>query len=1633
MSDVENRIIHLILDNSRFEGPANAAMGTLDKLKKALNFDKSQKDMENLEATSKKMSFAGLAENVDKIQQKFTALGIVGVTALQNITNSAINTGKQLVKAFTIDPVKTGFQEYETQINAVQTILANTSHAGTTINDVNKALDELNHYADMTIYNFTEMTRNIGTFTAAGVDLDTSVAAIKGIANLAAVSGSTSQQASTAMYQLSQALAAGKVNLQDWNSVVNAGMGGKVFQDALMDTARVHGIAIDKMVEQENGFRNTLQKGWLTSEILTETLSKFTGDLTKEQIRAMGYTEEQANAILKMGETANDAATKVKTFTQLMDTLKEAAQSGWAQSWEIIIGDFEEAKELLTEVSDALSEVINTSANARNEMLQTWKDLGGRTALIEGLRNVLKGIVSVIKPIKDAFRDIFPPTTGEQLFNLTKGFEKLSEHFILSDKNAQMLRETFKGFFSIVKVVVDVIGLLVKGVLNLVSHATPLTSIFLSITSAIGRFLSKIGEASIAMPNDLKPIQAIGEILQTVFSNLAGVFDDFAPTFQKIGNILLDVLDVVNKAVDQIISNLSFERIAYAIDAGLLGTIIYSVKNFVDNFTEIVEDAGGLVEGVKDILDGVKESLEAYQQSLKAGSLLKIAQAVGLLTLSLIGLSTIDPEQMAVSLGALTLIFGELTLSLMTFSKYSLTLGTAALAKTAAGMISISTAVLILTGAMKILSTMDWDGVAKGLIGLAGSFTMLAGATYFMSANAVKLKTGAVRIIALATAIGILSLAVKQMGSLDTGSLIKGLAGVGAILAELAIFENFTINSKGLIGTAVAMNLLGTAMLIFSQSIEKMGALPIEQIGKGLLAMAGALGAVTVALNFLPTNTLLTSAGLIVVANALTILSNALTSFGLMQWDEIGKSMLVLSGSLTAMVVAINLATTAMPGALALGVVSTALLILANALNIVSSIPLAGIGAALLAFAGTLAILGVAGVALGPVVPVLLSLAAAVSLFGVGVGAAGAGVLAFATGLTALAAAVTASGLTISAVIVGLINLIPTIIAKVGEGLVKILGIVSQAGKAITDAVSTIIQSVLSAVTTNLPLIVDSGMKIILGILEGIDKHIGQITETAISIVLKFIQAVESKLPDIVNTAFNFIVTFFNTLAQTIEQPAPLLGQAMGNVASAMITGLVKGLANGAASVVKGVWNLGQSAINGLKEVLGIHSPSKEFEALGMYSAEGYALGLQNGSELSTIAMQDSLTEIVGTLSQYYTKFKEQGIWLGDGFFTGLTDGINKIKSITGDLEEPSETVGTESGLALTEGFETAVTNTQGVATSSVNNMMNGAIESLQSFRDLFEMTGFEVADGFWDGFDSSMSKLESFKGVDGLSETFGDSGVEALSSLTTGINDSIPTAVQSTVSLQDQMLASLDGRNPDFQQAGQNLVDAFTKGIRTSTPIAVSAAGLMASKSDDELDRYYNTFYLTGTALVQGFANGITEETWYAEAQARAMANAAYAAAMEELDAHSPSRLFMKVGSFVARGFANGISNGIGIVETATKSMAGKTATIATNTLKALMDAISDDDMSPVITPVLDLSNIQNGIKGMNNTFARAQIAAIGNSKSENTQGENSGETTGNNVYNFTQNNYSPKALSRLDIYRQTKSQFSELRGLTS
>jgi len=525
-------------DNSQFQKGITSTLSSLASLDKGLKLDGASKGFETLNNAANKVSLAHLADSLNTITSRFTALGMTAVTTFTNITNRAIDSGIQLVKSITVAPIMDGLREYETQLNSVQTILANTGLTGQAgLDKVNGALLVLNEYSDQTIYNFGEMARNIGTFTAAGVKLGVSVDAIKGIANLAAVSGSSSMQASSAMYQLSQALAAGTVKLMDWNSVVNAGMGGKVFQDSLLETARVHGIAIDSMIKDAGSFRDSLEKGWLSSEILTETLSKFAGDLNAKQLKTMGYSDKQIAGILQLGKTAQDAATKVKTFSQLVGTLQEAVGSGWSQTWQMLFGDFEEAKILFTNVNNVIGGMIGQSADARNKMIGDWKALGGRTELINAIANAFNALMAVVKPVGQAFRQIFPQTTGKQLYDLTIILRNFTEILKIGGSSADKIRRSFAGVFAVFDIGFEIIKKTVAMFVGLFGEATEGSGAILDVTARIGDFLVSLRNAVVNGDDLTKFFDGLGRVLAVPIK----LIKLFVEALKMIGRAFADI------------------------------------------------------------------------------------------------------------------------------------------------------------------------------------------------------------------------------------------------------------------------------------------------------------------------------------------------------------------------------------------------------------------------------------------------------------------------------------------------------------------------------------------------------------------------------------------------------------------------------------------------------------------------------------------------------------------------------------------------------------------------------------------------------------------------------------------------------------------------------------------------------------------------------------------------------------------------------------------------------------------------------------------------------------------------------------------------------------------------------------
>ena len=922
--EVDDRVVQMQFDNAQFERETKRSLNTIERLKASLNFDKAEESLSGLTTTASKLDLTPVSDGVDTISMRFKALDVVAATVISNITSRAVGLGKALVSAFTIDPVKSGLQEYETQINAVQTILANTQSKGTTIDQVNAALDELNHYADMTIYNFTEMTKNIGTFTAAGVDLDTSVQAIKGIANLAAVSGSTSQQASTAMYQLSQALAAGKVTLMDWNSVVNAGMGGQVFQDALLETARVDGVAIDQMIAKHGSFRETLQEGWLTSEVLLDTLAKFTGDLNEEQLLSKGYTEDQAKAILELGTTANDAATKVKTFTQLIDTLKEAVQSGWTQSWEYIFGDFEQAKEFWTEISNAISNVVNESANARNELLKGAMTSGWSQFLDTGITDSATVMEQVLTDIGKQMGVV-----SDETIEAAGGFEKsLQSGWLTADMLQKGINEVVDQAQSLLTMSDEQLaadGLSRDSIKETLDIYTKLNEEIARGNVSLQTFSDRMGKSS-GRDNLVQSVRNIMSAVGTMVSSIKGAFDDiFPPTTvdqlysitegierftrglilsednaAKVQRVFKGVFSVFKIGVD-ILKTLydSFVNIAKTVSPAAEGILdlAASIGDFLVGIENAVESSGAfqaIVNGVSWVCNSASNAIDSFTGSIESlsdkttivinpiDSLVNALKSfVNFVAPGLTWFGTTASEALGEFSKSAYEAFNNFDpTNLYNFMNAGMGLGILNAIKN-----FINSGKDIFKGVSGVV-----DGVKKAIDSLGEAIT-----AWKTNKNAETLMTVAKAIAVLAASLTVLSMVKPER---LTGSLISITVLFTELVAALEVLNTLTLGKKFQVAAlSGAMVAISTGVLMLSAALKTISSVEPENLVASVLALGVVLAELSAAAAFLgKTTTKMTKGtlGMVAMAAAVRVLASSVAALGSMPIEDLVKGVSAL-------------------------------------------------------------------------------------------------------------------------------------------------------------------------------------------------------------------------------------------------------------------------------------------------------------------------------------------------------------------------------------------------------------------------------------------------------------------------------------------------------------------------------------------------------------------------------------------------------------------------------------------------------------------------------------------------------------------------------------------------------------------
>lgn len=1529
MSTTDERIVSLKFDNSGFDAGATKAIGILEKLSSALTFKNGTAGLDAIRKSSSQFNMNGVSTSIGIVSSRFSAFQEFVTGVFRRLGERAADFGMSLARNATVKPIMDGFSEYELQMRSIQTISANTGLSGTKgINTINKSLDELNEYADKTIYNFSEMTRNIGTFTAAGVDLDTSVSSIKGIANLAAVSGSTSQQASTAMYQLSQAIASGTVKLQDWNSVVNAGMGGKVFQEALKRTARAHGIAVDDMISKTGSFRESLHEGWLTTEVLTDTLGQLTisydevGDASYkaayQKLRDANYSKEDAEAILELAKTAEEAATMVRTWTQLWETVGEALGSGWATTFRIIIGDFNQATEVFTYLSNKLSEIINASSEARNAMLGVWasEEVGGRESLFNAIVNIVTAIEKPLGAISKAFDNVFG-ITGEELAELTRDFGYFTEALIITDDQAESLSEHLTTIFSIVS---DAIGII-----------SSISSEFLNVISEVGGYFTPLADKvdgylkSLLMTetehtdfvNDLSVLSSVFSGIGYVVSKAAGYFIDFAGSmlvaidnanvFHHVTKIIKNVSTAINRILRPI--RFAFTEV-FGLDKSFFDKISGGLGRFLRNIEKLTENLIISGEAEQKLHDRFKDFFEIIHSL--GGPLETVGAAIGNFFNNLV--SDIDGAGIA---DAISGLFTDLNFKGL-FDKLSAGVGIGGAAvvlkwlKDFFGFISdikngklsdgiggildtiresieswqnnikvdtlqkIAISIGIVAASLWVLSRIPADALSNALLALMTSLLALTG-TLDMLPKSAKIAGSAVALIALGVAVGLISLSLKLLSTIDTNSLANSLLALMTILLALTGSLNMMPDSGKLLSSSVALIAIGVAVGAISLSLKLLSTINPESLANGLLALMTILLSVVGSLNMMPDSGKLLSSSVALIALGVSVglLSLSLKMLSSIDADALANSLLALMTILLSVVGSLNMMPDSgklLASSAALIALGVAVGILSLSLKLLSTIDTDALSNSLLALM-TILLSIVGSLHMMPDGGKLLGASAALIAMGVAVG-----ILSLSLKLlsTIDSEALASSLLALMTV---LISLVGTITLLSGAAA-PMLGVsVAMIGLGIAVGLLALSLKLLSTIPAES---LASGLLALMVVFISLAGAMALLSALAAPSLL-FTAAMIG-----LSVAALLLAHALSILIPAITPVVSAMMEIGGNI----LQGLVNGFMNFLPFLAELPGKVFEFIVGGIKSLLGINSPS-------------------------TV-----MAEIGGNIVQ------------------GL---INGIGDFLGGLSEKAGEIGT----TVINGLGNFVGGLAGKAGEG----MSGFVGKIASFFGIAESTGAEAG-------------TSAVKGLDSFATSAATKGVNGVVELAKGISSGSGNVNKASKDVSDGAIKSVSGMSKDFKKVANDATKSMANGLSSGTSSVRSAASSLGSAAKSGASGY--SLYDTGRYLAEGLANGIAKNAYKAEQAASRMAAAVRRKTEVTAEVKSPSRVFMRIGNYIAEGFAIGIRNGTGDAAKAGEELASVLPDAFSDLLESKtidIEDILDTDYNPEITPVINATSFNSGI----------------------------------------------------------------------
>jgi phage-related protein len=697
---------------------------------------------------------------------------------------------------------------------------------------------------------------------------------------------------------------------------------------------RLYDIFVPPIEALNERLKDGLNSGWnkLLENELGDQADVYAYTMEQVALASGAITEKQISDAGSFGEAIKQGGISADLLKKGLDEAQASAEKMLTLSDAELKARGLEREEIEKQASafEELNQKVQNGTLDLEGYSKQIRELSGREHLMQSLWNLMDAVSAIVKPIHEAFQDIFPPKTGEEIKSFAQWLDSITKKLIISDDTAKKIKTTAEGVFSALRVGKDILKGIISGMVRVLNLTKPLADILLDAASAAGEFASEITKG-------LHPLDTIG----TWVTNFV---DAAAPVLYSFGSVADKIFMQFAQGAKEAFNEFDPEKLNQFILGGMGASMLVSIKEFFESIKSIGSSAKDVVGGIKDCIESLGEAIDAWKSAKKADTMMTIAKAVALMAGSLAVLSMVKADRLGAAIGALTVTFGELLGVMAVMTQLTKNVQSLKLSVLAGGMVAVSAAVLVLSGALKVISTIDSDKLLGSVVALGGVMAELTLVAGILSRDGGRFTKGAAGMIAFAAGIRILASSVKALGGLSVTALAKGIAGVGALCAELVVAAKLMNGTKFGIGKGTGFVLMAASMEILQDAVAKFGEMDNEAVVRGLPSIGGALVIFVAAMNHLKGG-IGSAISLTMMAAAVNLLVPAFQGLGNLSWEAIGKGLLTIVGAfvvlggaavilspVTPVIVALSLSLSAL--ALSLG----ALLALSSAANFVQNL-----------------------------------------------------------------------------------------------------------------------------------------------------------------------------------------------------------------------------------------------------------------------------------------------------------------------------------------------------------------------------------------------------------------------------------------------------------------------------------------------------------------------------------------------------------------------------------------------------------------------------------------------------------------------------------------------------------------------